>query len=166
MDITICEFCKIYVANFEVHSCFNLGINFIGVTQPFLKTALLIWHKNSGSRATQPMDYEDGGLLWINLILQCNKVFFTAYINEQIMKRRQMLKRFTQYGGTNPNTYNPQTSDFMFPGMHPVQENESDSKHLQLPSVVGEMFMHQNSQNYEPLNPENPSNISVSVIGA
>ncbi|GIY99546.1 hypothetical protein CEXT_91311 [Caerostris extrusa] len=67
---------------------------------------------------------------------------------------------FSQYGVTNPNPYNPETLDFMLPGMQYIQENELNSTHLQMPS---EVFIHQTSQNYGPINPEHPTNISVSV---
>ncbi|GIY68949.1 hypothetical protein CEXT_216851 [Caerostris extrusa] len=56
---------------------------------------------------------------------------------------------FVQYGVTKPNRYNPETSEFMFPGMQHIQENEPNSTHFQMAS---EVFIHQNSQNYGPIN--------------
>ncbi|GIY31442.1 hypothetical protein CDAR_547611 [Caerostris darwini] len=46
---------------------------------------------------------------------------------------------FHQYGMSNPNPHEPEILDFMFPGMHPIQENEPNSTHLQIPSKVGWM---------------------------
>ncbi|GIY76671.1 hypothetical protein CDAR_116461 [Caerostris darwini] len=58
---------------------------------------------------------------------------------------------------------NPETSDILFPAMHPFQENEPKSTQLQLPSEASKVFINQNLQNFQPSNSEQPPNISMSI---
>ncbi|GIY13004.1 hypothetical protein CDAR_189421 [Caerostris darwini] len=60
----------------------------------------------------------------------------------------------SQYGDTNPNSYilsdyETEPSDYLFPDMRYMQENDVLSTHLQLPPEVSNAFMNQNPQNYE-----------------
>ncbi|GIY13464.1 hypothetical protein CDAR_193291 [Caerostris darwini] len=159
MDITICEFCKAYVTNFEVHNCFNSGNHHRSyATIPQSSSANLA--QNIDLRASQTKDYE---ARWSSLD-QINSSMQHRFLNN-IHQRTGYEENaadeiFFQYGVTNPNPYNPVTSDYMFPGTHHIQENEPNSAHLQMPS---EVFIHQNSQHYGPINPEHLTNIPVSV---
>ncbi|GIY53584.1 hypothetical protein CEXT_222941 [Caerostris extrusa] len=103
------------------------------------------------------------GLLWVKLILQCNKNNLPGIHQQTGYEENAADEMFSWYEVTKQNPYNPETSDFPFPGMHPIQENESNSMHLQLPYEVSKVSFHQNSQNYEPLNLEHPTNIPVSL---
>ncbi|GIY42410.1 hypothetical protein CDAR_531811, partial [Caerostris darwini] len=162
MDITICEFCKSYVKNFEVHNCFNLG------NQHHRGYATIPQHssadsaQNNDSSATQSMDYEARWYSTDQFNSSTQQSILHGIHHRTDYEEKADAEMFAQYGVTNRNPYNPENSDFMFPGMNHIQENQSKSTHLQLPSEVGEIFMHRNSQNYEPLNPEHPTNIPVS----
>ncbi|GIY81339.1 hypothetical protein CDAR_496231 [Caerostris darwini] len=157
MDITICEFCKAYVTNFEVHSCFSLWNQHHRsyATIPQHSSANLA--ENSDLITAQPMDFE---ARWSSMS-QVNSSIQQSILNDihqQTGYEENVADElFTPYGVTKQNPYNSETSDFIFPRMHQIQENEPNSTHLQLPSEVGEIFMHQNSQNYEPINEGNPT---------
>ncbi|GIY14478.1 hypothetical protein CDAR_514041 [Caerostris darwini] len=105
-------------------------------------------------RASQPLDYE---ARWppmgqINSSMQQNML---PDIHQRTGYEENAADEiFSRHGVTKQNLYNPETSDFPFPGMHPIQENETNSTHLQLPYEVSKVSLHQNSQNYGPLNPE------------
>ncbi|GIY13456.1 hypothetical protein CDAR_193231 [Caerostris darwini] len=163
MDITICEFCKSYVTNFEVHNCFNLG------NKPHRSYASIPQHssanfaQNSDSRAPQPMDYEARWSSADHLHSSMQQSVLHSIHQRTGYEENAAAEMFYRHGISNQNPYNPEISDFMFPGMHHIQENESNSTHLQLPSEVGEIFMPRNSQNYEPLIPEYPANIPMFV---
>ncbi|GIY47100.1 hypothetical protein CDAR_455411 [Caerostris darwini] len=163
MDITICEFCKAYVTNFEVHNCFNLGNlhhrSYATIPQPSSANSA----QNIDLRASQSMDNEArwSSMSQVNSAIQQS---ILIDIHQQTgYEENSADEMFIQYGVTKQNLYNTENSDFMFPALHPIQENESNSTHLQLPSEVSNVFMHRNSQNYQPLSPEHATNIPVSV---
>ncbi|GIY85856.1 hypothetical protein CEXT_193271 [Caerostris extrusa] len=159
MDITICEFCKAYVTNFEVHNCFNSG-NHHRSYATISQSSSANLAQNIDLRASQPMDYEArwSSLDQINFSMQ--QRFLNNIHQRTGYEENAADEIFFQYGVTNPNPYNSATSDYMFPGTHHIQETEPNSAYLQMPS---EVFIHQNSQHYGPINPEHPTNISVSV---
>ncbi|GIY62659.1 hypothetical protein CDAR_537921 [Caerostris darwini] len=124
MHITICEFCKAYVTNFEVHNCFNSGNqhNRSYATIPQYSSANLA--ENSDLRASQPMYYE---ARWSSMN-QINSSMQQSFLNDMHQRtgyeENTADEMFSQYGVTNQNRYIPETSDFMFPAMHHIQENE------------------------------------------
>ncbi|GIY74737.1 hypothetical protein CEXT_705161 [Caerostris extrusa] len=60
----------------------------------------------------------------------------------------------SQYGVTDQNPYNPETSDFLFPGRPPIEENESQSIHLQHTTGASTVIVDQNYQYRDALIPE------------
>ncbi|GIY47103.1 hypothetical protein CDAR_455431 [Caerostris darwini] len=42
-------------------------------------------------------------------------------------KETAATEMVSQYGVANQHGYNPETSDFLFPGMHPIHENDPRS---------------------------------------
>ncbi|GIY48444.1 hypothetical protein CDAR_581111 [Caerostris darwini] len=69
----------------------------------------------------------------------------------------------SQYGVASQYRYNPETSNFLFPGMHPIHGNESNSTHFQLPSEVSKEFINQNLQNFLLSKSEHPPNKAMSI---
>ncbi|GIY99549.1 hypothetical protein CEXT_91331 [Caerostris extrusa] len=57
------------------------------------------------------------------------------------------------YEIANQTTYNPITSDFLFPGLLHGQENQSESTHLQQPSIANVVILNQNPQFCDAWNP-------------
>ncbi|GIY99550.1 hypothetical protein CEXT_91341 [Caerostris extrusa] len=67
----------------------------------------------------------------------------------------------SQYGDPNQNSYNPsdyetEPSDYLFPDLRYIQESDVLSPHLQLPPEMSNVFISQNTQNYESSNSEHP----------
>ncbi|GIX79348.1 hypothetical protein CEXT_546261 [Caerostris extrusa] len=74
----------------------------------------------------------------------------------------------SQYGDPNQNSYIPsdfetKPSDYLFPDIRHMQENDVLSTHLQLPPEVSNAFINQNPQNYESSTSEHPENTPMSV---
>ncbi|GIY78238.1 hypothetical protein CEXT_631791 [Caerostris extrusa] len=160
MDITICEFCKACVTNFEVHNCFNLGNQHHRSYANIPQSSSAYLAQNRDLRASQPVDYEARWSSMDQMNSSMQKRFLNNIHQRTGYEENAADEIFSQYGVTNPNPYNSVTSDYMFPGTHHIQENEPNSAYLQMPS---EVFIHQNSQHYGPINSEHPTNIPVSV---
>ncbi|GIY70423.1 hypothetical protein CEXT_441851 [Caerostris extrusa] len=61
-------------------------------------------------------------------------------------------ERISQCDVTNQYRSNPETSDILFPDMHPIQENKPNLTSLQM--AVPKVFINQNLQNFQPSNSE------------
>ncbi|GIY46755.1 hypothetical protein CEXT_460771 [Caerostris extrusa] len=123
MDIAICVFCKAYVTNFEVHNCFNSWNRYHRsyATLPQNSSANLV--QNSNLRATQPMNYEARRSSMDQINSSMQQSFLSEIHQRTGYEENAADEMVSQYGVMNPNPYNPETSDFMFPSVHYIQEN-------------------------------------------
>ncbi|GIZ01553.1 hypothetical protein CEXT_182011 [Caerostris extrusa] len=150
MERRNCEFCNAYITNFEVHSCRNV------FNQHRLRNATLPRSGNraegTDSRLTQRMN---SGALWPT----------TSQINsptqQSILPNILQLTHFEEtaaaemsspYRIAKWNEYIPEVSDCLFANMPQVEENQSETTHLQQPP---EMFGQKNP--WENQIAENPS---------
>ncbi|GIY39421.1 hypothetical protein CDAR_383651 [Caerostris darwini] len=69
----------------------------------------------------------------------------------------------SQYGVENQNPYNPEISDFLFPGMAHGKENQIESAYSLQPSDNNSAVMNQNHQFCEAWNLNHPVNAPVPV---
>ncbi|GIY13463.1 hypothetical protein CDAR_193281 [Caerostris darwini] len=160
MDITICEFCKSCITNFEVHNCFNLG------NQHHQSYATIPQNSSANSAQnsdliTQSMDYEARWTSMGQMNFSMQQNMLPAMHQRTGYEEHAAAEMFSWYEFTKQNPFNPETSNFPFPGMPSIQENEQNTTHFQLPYEVSKVSLHQNSQNYEPINPEPPTDIPV-----
>ncbi|GIY85823.1 hypothetical protein CEXT_316801 [Caerostris extrusa] len=159
MEIPKCEFCNAYITNFEVHNCFNLGNQHRQMYATIPQQSYANLARNSDLSTTQPMDYEGrwSSLSQINSSMQ--QSILPDICQRTGYERKAAAEMSPKYGFSNQNPYNPDTPDFLFPGIHHIQENEPNLTHLQLQSEENKKCIHQNSQKYESLNTEHPTNI-------
>ncbi|GIY75602.1 hypothetical protein CDAR_175461 [Caerostris darwini] len=159
----ICEFCKAYVTNLEVHNCFNSGNQHHRSYATIPQSSSANLAQNSDLRASQPMDYE----AWWSSTDQFNSSkqqnIFPDMHQRTGYEEKAAAEMFSLYEFKNTNPYKPETSDFLLPGMHPIQENKLTSTYLQQPSEVSEVFINEYPQNYEPSNPKWPENTPMSA---
>ncbi|GIY98906.1 hypothetical protein CEXT_228451 [Caerostris extrusa] len=167
MKITKCEICNAYITNFEVHNCTKFG-------NQHRQTSANLPQCSPGNVAEDnelitAFEMEDEAL-W-PFVKQSD----SSTLNQINNSRQQSLfsgihqitdceettaaEMASQYGDTNPNSYIPsdyetEPSDYLFPEMLYIQENNLLSTHLQLPHEVSNVFNIQNPQNFESSNVE------------
>ncbi|GIY48993.1 hypothetical protein CDAR_523721 [Caerostris darwini] len=153
MEITKCEFCNAYIANFEVHDCTKF-------VNQHRRTSATLPQCSSGKVAEDNelirADEMEDQVLW-PFVKQSNSSTLNQ-INQplnQINNSRQQSISFdihqgidceeteaaemaAQYGDINQNSFIPsgyetERSDYLFPDMRYIQENDVLSTHLQLP---------------------------------
>ncbi|GIY78232.1 hypothetical protein CEXT_631761, partial [Caerostris extrusa] len=186
MEITKCKFCNAYITNFEVHNCMRFG-------NQHRRTSATLPQCSSGNVAEDielitAEEMEDEAL-WpfvkqsdsstlnqinqpLNQINNSRQQSIFSDIHQGIdCEETAATEMASQYGDTNQNSYNPsdyetgpsETSDYLFPDMHYIQENDLISTHLQLFPEVSNVFNNQNPQNYESSNSEQPEDTAMSV---
>ncbi|GIY31444.1 hypothetical protein CDAR_547621 [Caerostris darwini] len=144
MEIPKCEFCNAYVASFEVHNCVRFG-------NQHRQTSTTLPQCSSGNAAgdnelktIEEMDYE---AVWPYLYQSNSSTQqnILPYIHQRTdCEQTAAAVMPSQQGVANPNPYNPETSDFLFPH---IQEKELVSTHLKQPSEVSKIFINKYPQN-------------------
>ncbi|GIY41670.1 hypothetical protein CDAR_176161 [Caerostris darwini] len=183
MDITKCEFYNAYITNSEVHNCVKFGNQHRqnSATLPqrsygnVAEDIELIKAEEMEDEALWPfVKQSDSSTLNqinqpLNQINNSRQQSISSDIHQGIdYEETAVAEMVSQYGDANQNSYNPsdyetETSDYLFPEMHYIQENDLMSTHLLLTPEVSIAFRNQNPQNYESSNPECPEDTSVSV---
>ncbi|GIY16475.1 hypothetical protein CEXT_423041 [Caerostris extrusa] len=111
--------------------------------------------QSSDLRTTHPVDYEARWSSTDQINSSMQQSILPEIHQQTGYEENAAAEMFSQYGVMNRNPYYPETSDFMSPGMHHIQENEPHSTHFLLPSEASKVFI--------PFNPEYPTNIPMSV---
>ncbi|GIY48477.1 hypothetical protein CDAR_585201 [Caerostris darwini] len=163
MEITKCEYCNTYVTNFELHNCVQFG------GQHHRNYATL--PQNSYGNLPEEIDLGTAEQMYyatrrspMNQINISRQQSILSNVNQKIYcKETAATEMVSRYGVANQHGYNPETSDFLSPSMHPFQGNEPNSTQLQLPSEESKVFINQNLQNFQPSNSAHPPNISLSI---
>ncbi|GIY30284.1 hypothetical protein CDAR_583931 [Caerostris darwini] len=183
MEITKCEFCNAYITNFEVHNCMRFGNQHRGTsaTLPqcssgnvaedieFIKAeemedeALWPFVRQSNSSTLNQINQP------LNQITNSRQQSISSGIHQRIdCEETAAAEMASQYGDSNQNSFIPsdyetEPTDYLFPDMRYIQENDVLATHLQLPPEVSNAFMNQNPQNYESSNPEHAENTPMSA---
>ncbi|GIY86290.1 hypothetical protein CDAR_455251 [Caerostris darwini] len=130
MEIWNCEFCNVYVTNFEVHYCRNFGNQHYQNSALLPQSSFANWVQDIDSRSAQPMNY-DAGWPAMGQINSSAQQSVLPNIHQRISCEETATVEITSpYGNANQNRYNPETSDFLFPNMAHGQENSSKSTTL------------------------------------
>ncbi|GIY78234.1 hypothetical protein CEXT_631771 [Caerostris extrusa] len=163
MEISNCQFCNVYATNLEIHYCKNFGNKRRQCNATIPQNSDGNLAQNIDLRTEQQLHYEarSSPMNEINISRQQS---ILSNIHQPIYcKETKATEIVSQYSVANMYGSNPETSDILFPAMHPFQENEPNSTHLQLPSEASKVFINQNLQNFHPSNSEQPPNNSMSI---
>ncbi|GIX83532.1 hypothetical protein CDAR_217321 [Caerostris darwini] len=149
MEIWNCEFCNCPVTNVEVHYCSNFGNQYRQSSATLPRSSSTNWVQDVDSRSALPMNYGAKGPV-MNQIISSTQQSFLPGMHQQ----NYCEEMVSQYGVTDQNPYNPETSDFPFPGRPPIEENEYQPIHLQHTTGTSIVIEDQNYQYGDALIPE------------
>ncbi|GIY53592.1 hypothetical protein CEXT_222981 [Caerostris extrusa] len=158
MEISNCQFCNVYVTNLEIHYCKNFGNKRRQCNAIIPQNSDGNLAQNIDLRTEQQLHYEarSSPMNEINISRQQS---ILSNIHQPIYcKETKATEMVSQYSIANMYGCNPETSNILFPAMHPFQENEPNSTHLQMPSEASKVFINQNLKNFHPSNSEQPPN--------
>ncbi|GIY79091.1 hypothetical protein CDAR_191391 [Caerostris darwini] len=161
MEITKCEFCNAYIANFEVHDC-------VRYFNQYRQTSATLPQRSSTNLAEDielitvvEMDHE---AIWPSTSE------YNSSIQERIISNIHQrseceeiaaAEMSSQYEVPNYYQYNPKISDFIFPGKPSTEENKSKSLNLQQTSEESKAYKNRYLQYPDASNPEHPANMSM-----
>ncbi|GIY47092.1 hypothetical protein CDAR_455371 [Caerostris darwini] len=183
MEITKCEICNAYITNFEVHNCTKFGNQHhqTSATLPQCSPGNvagdneLITAEEMEDEALWPFVKQSDSSTLNQINQPLNQInnsrqhsIFSGIHQTTDCEETTAAEMASQYGDTNPNSYIPsdyetEPSDYLFPDMRYIQENNLMSTHLPSPPEVSNVFNNQNPQNYESSNPEHVENIPMSA---
>ncbi|GIY43358.1 hypothetical protein CDAR_600021 [Caerostris darwini] len=152
MVIRNCEFCKAYVADFEVHTCRIFGNQQRQSSATLPRSSSNDIDQDNNLR-TQQMHFE----VRIPSIVQTH-----ASGQHSILPNMRQITECedtaaaevsSQFGVANRNPYNPETSDFLFPGMAYGGKNQTESAYSLQLSEDNSVLINQNPQLCEAWNP-------------
>ncbi|GIY85968.1 hypothetical protein CEXT_241351 [Caerostris extrusa] len=131
MEITKCEFCNSYIANFEVHDCVRFG-------NQYRQTSATLPQRSSGNldediELITAEEMEDEAR-WpsMNQGNSSNQQSFLFDMHQQTdFEEIAAAEMYSRYDVSNPDQYNPVFSDFHFPSKPSVEENEYKSVNFQ-----------------------------------
>ncbi|GIY33178.1 hypothetical protein CDAR_244601 [Caerostris darwini] len=161
MEITKCEFCNTYTANFEVHDCVRFG-NYnrqTSATLPQRSSTNLA--ENIELITVVEMDHE---ARWPSTSE------YNSSIQERIISNIHQTRNCeetaaaemsSQYEVPSYYQYNPKISDFLFPGKPSTEENKSKSLNLQQTLEESEAYRNRYLQYPDASNPEHSANMSM-----
>ncbi|GIY47089.1 hypothetical protein CDAR_455341 [Caerostris darwini] len=154
MEIWNCEFCKAYVTNFEVHYCRNFGNQHHQSSATLPLSSSANWVQDIDSRSALPMNYDAGWPAMGQINSSTQQSFLPVMHQQTYCEEMSAAEMVSEYGVTYQNPYNPETSDILFPGRPPIEENESKSIYLQHTTGASNVIEDQNYQYHDALIPE------------
>ncbi|GIY39315.1 hypothetical protein CDAR_312541 [Caerostris darwini] len=162
MDIRKCEFCIAPVTNSEVHYCRNFGNQH--------RQCVATLPRSSSGSIDQDIDLRTEQMHYEERIPSKNQTHssWQHIISPNIHRKTgceetAAAEVSSQYGVENQNPYNPEISDFLFPGMAHGKENQIESAYSLQPSDNNSAVMNQNHQFCEAWNLNHPVNAPVPV---
>ncbi|GIY69794.1 hypothetical protein CDAR_614491 [Caerostris darwini] len=162
MVIRICEFCNAYVADFEVHTCRNFGNQHRQSSATLNRSSSVDIDQDIDLR-TERMHYEVRTPS-VNPTHSSWELSICPNIRQKTdCEETAAAEVSSQYGVANQNAYNPQFSDFLFPGMVHGEENQTVSAYSLQPSEGNSAIVNQNPQFCEAWNPNPDVNAPLPV---
>ncbi|GIY67473.1 hypothetical protein CDAR_618761 [Caerostris darwini] len=164
MEIGNCEFCNAHVTNFEVHTCRIFG-------KQQRRSYATIPRSSSENIAqdidlrTQQMHFEENSLSVDQSHSSWQHSILPSMHQEIDCEERAAAEVSSQFEIGNQNIYNPESSEFLLPGMAHGKENQTESPYLLQAFKAIIAVMNENSQCFEDSNPNRPANAPIPVAG-
>ncbi|GIY47105.1 hypothetical protein CDAR_455451 [Caerostris darwini] len=161
--MNVCEFCKAYIASFEVHSCRKFGNQHRQISATLPRSISDTRAQDIDSLSAQKTDYEAQWPFLCESNSSTQQSFLPNMQQRIDFEETAAVETFSQRAVTNQNLYNPETSDFLFPDWPHYQERQSESTHLRHPSEANYLITNQNPQCSEASNTEHSANAPMPV---
>ncbi|GIY47108.1 hypothetical protein CDAR_455471 [Caerostris darwini] len=163
MEISNCQFCNAYIANFEVHNCVTFGNQHRQSSATLRHSSSDIRAQDIDSVSAQQTHYEAQWPFFSQSNFSTQQSFLPDVHQRIYWGETAAAETFSQHAVTNQNLYNPETSDFLFPDWPHDQERQFGSTHLQHPSEANYLITNQNPHCCEDFNPEHSANAPMPV---
>ncbi|GIX75255.1 hypothetical protein CEXT_400831 [Caerostris extrusa] len=165
MGIRNCEFCKAYVADFEVHYCRSFGNQHRQSSATLPRSSSGDGAQDIDLRAQQTRDEE-----WSPTMNQTHSSWQYGILPNMHQRTGREETAAAEvpspYGIKKQNKYNPATSDFLLPDWPHDQENQSRSTHFLQPSETDNVIIIKIHSVVNPGIQNSPPNVSLPVAEA
>ncbi|GIZ04310.1 hypothetical protein CEXT_319981 [Caerostris extrusa] len=118
------------LAAHKFHYCIKFGNQHHQSSATLPRSSSSNWVPDVDSRSALLMNYhaEDPATNQINSSMQ--QSFLHGMDQQTYCEEMSTAEMVSQYGITDQNPYNPETSDFLFPGRSPIEESETGPIHV------------------------------------